>query len=35
MVEKKAWEALDPEGRRAERGVRSAEAAIISHHHYL
>ena len=28
-------EALDPEGGRAERGIRSAEAAIISCHHYL
>lgn len=28
-------EALDPEGGRAERGIRSAEAAIISRHHYL
>lgn len=28
-------EALDPEGGRAERRVRSAEAAIISRHHYL
>lgn len=27
--------ALDPEGGRAERGIRSAEAAIISRHHYL
>lgn len=27
--------ALDPEGGRAERGIRSAEAAIISCHHYL
>lgn len=28
-------EALDPEGGSAERGIRSAEAAIISRHHYL
>lgn len=28
-------EALDPEGGWAERGIRSAEAAIISCHHYL
>lgn len=28
-------EALDPEGGRAERALRSVEAAIISHHHYL
>lgn len=27
--------ALDPEGGRAEKGIRSAEAAIISRHHYL
>lgn len=27
--------ALDPQGGSAERGRRSAEAAIISHHHYL
>lgn len=27
--------ALDPEGGRAEKGIRSAEAAIISCHHYL
>lgn len=28
-------EALNPEGGRAVRGIRSAEAAIISYHHYL
>lgn len=42
MERKKAWEmvsvegwSLGPRGRESREGIRSAEAAIISHHHYL